>query len=158
MNGAPSSIDRKRKDDRANWTGKDSDGDQGDDVDHDIRTKIKRRKKMITEKFAADVPSVTYDDVGGLDETKEQLVRQMIHLIHPNIYGTLGVKPPTGILLFGAPGSGKTLLAKASVGQLGLKLINVSTPGKSTYIFRLCLENYLPLGRPFIRSVKSVFL
>ena len=68
--------------------------------------------------------------MGGLDEVKEQMARQMVHLRHPNIYTTLGVKPPTGILLFGAPGSGKTLMAKSSVGQLGIKMINISTPGK----------------------------
>ena len=53
----------------------------------------------------------------------------MIHLINPNIYKMLGVKPPTGVLLFGAPGTGKTLLAKATVGQMGIKMINISTPG-----------------------------
>ena len=69
--------------------------------------------------------------MGGLDETKEQLVRQLFHLKNPEIYETIGVKPPTGILLHGPPGCGKTLLAKATVGQLGLKIIQVSTPGNN---------------------------
>ncbi len=71
---------------------------------------IPKSVEVIEEK----VPEVTYEDVGGLDEAVKK-VREMVELPlkHPEIFERLGVEPPKGILLYGPPGCGKTLLAKA---------------------------------------------
>ncbi|PSQ16726.1 AAA family ATPase [Halobacteriales archaeon QS_8_69_26] len=61
-----------------------------------------------------DTPGVTYEDIGGLDDELER-VREMIELPmrHPELFETLGIDPPKGVLLHGPPGTGKTLMAKA---------------------------------------------
>ncbi|MDR3102410.1 MAG: proteasome-activating nucleotidase [Methanocalculaceae archaeon] len=61
-----------------------------------------------------DPPPVTYADVGGLEEQK-QLLRESVELplISPEIFETVGIEPPKGVLLYGPPGTGKTFLAKA---------------------------------------------
>lgn len=97
-------------------------------MENEIKDRIKRRKK--SDKFTPEIPAESFDDIGGLDEIKEQILRQIFHLDHHNFYSVLGVKPPTGILLHGPPGCGKTLLAKAAAGQMAVKMIAVSTPGK----------------------------
>ncbi|HDM92572.1 MAG TPA: AAA family ATPase, partial [Candidatus Korarchaeota archaeon] len=60
------------------------------------------------------VPTVTYDDIGGLKEAIQR-IREMVELPlrHPELFRHLGIEPPKGILLYGPPGCGKTLLAKA---------------------------------------------
>ncbi|MDO8554122.1 MAG: CDC48 family AAA ATPase [Candidatus Micrarchaeota archaeon] len=65
-------------------------------------------------KDLTNIPTVTYDDVGGLKDTLQK-VREMIELPlrHPEIFERLGIDPPKGVLLYGSPGTGKTLLAKA---------------------------------------------
>ncbi len=65
-------------------------------------------------KDVSKVASVTYDDVGGLEE-EMQKIREMVELPlrHPELFERLGIEPPKGVLLYGPPGTGKTLLAKA---------------------------------------------
>ncbi|TFG18961.1 MAG: AAA family ATPase [Promethearchaeota archaeon] len=74
-------------------------------------------------------PPETWDDVGGLEEAK-QLLRETIEwpLKYPNIYKHLDAKPPRGILLFGLPGTGKTLLAKALAHESEVNFISVKGP------------------------------
>jgi len=61
-----------------------------------------------------NIPEITYEDIGGLSEEIKK-IREMVEipLKHPEIFARLGVEPPKGVLLHGAPGTGKTLLAKA---------------------------------------------
>ena len=74
-------------------------------------------------------PAVRYRDVGGA-ETVLQDVRELIEypLTHPEIYRHLGVDPPRGILLHGPPGCGKTLLANAIAGELGVRYYCLAAP------------------------------
>ncbi|RLI18335.1 AAA family ATPase, partial [Candidatus Bathyarchaeota archaeon] len=71
---------------------------------------------IILEKPAEEirVPRVTYEDIGGLQEAIQK-IREMVELPlkHPELFKRLGIDPPKGVLLYGPPGCGKTLLAKA---------------------------------------------
>jgi len=75
------------------------------------------------------VPQVTYEDIGGLKD-EIQKVREMIELPlrHPEIFEKLGVEAPKGVLLFGSPGTGKTLLAKAVANESNAHFISISGP------------------------------
>jgi|TARA_B100000315_G_scaffold170051_1_gene158624 transitional endoplasmic reticulum ATPase len=75
------------------------------------------------------VPQVTYEDIGGLKD-EIQKVRETIELPlrHPEIFETLGVEAPKGILLFGSPGTGKTLLAKAVANESNAHFTSISGP------------------------------
>ncbi|SDF92729.1 transitional endoplasmic reticulum ATPase [Halorubrum xinjiangense] len=74
-------------------------------------------------------PAVTYEDIGGLDDELEQ-VREMIELPmrHPELFGTLGIEPPKGVLLHGPPGTGKTLIAKAVANEIDAHFQTISGP------------------------------
>ncbi|MFH2106137.1 MAG: CDC48 family AAA ATPase [Candidatus Micrarchaeota archaeon] len=75
-------------------------------------TEIKIKNEPVKE--LENVPTISYDDIGGMRETIQK-VREMIELPlrHPEIFERLGIDPPKGVLLYGPPGTGKTLLAKA---------------------------------------------
>lgn len=73
-------------------------------------------------------PSLTFEDVGGNDETLKEVCKLLIHMRHPEVYQHLGVVPPRGFLLHGPPGCGKTLLAQAVAGEMRLPLLRVSSP------------------------------
>ena len=85
------------------------------------------RQPNLTEKFRSKIPAENFDSIGGMEEAKELVTRQLLHLLHPEIYPTIGIKPPSGILLTGPSGTGKTLLAKAACGQHNLEMIEVNT-------------------------------
>ncbi|MEO9276794.1 MAG: CDC48 family AAA ATPase [Nitrososphaera sp.] len=81
------------------------------------------------EETLRGVPQVSYEDIGGLtDEIKK--VREMIELPmrHPEIFEKLGVEAPKGVLLFGVPGTGKTLLAKAVATESNANFLSISGP------------------------------
>lgn len=69
---------------------------------------------------------VTFDDVAGVDEAKEEL-QEIINFLHdPDNYGRLGARIPKGVLLVGPPGTGKTLLARAVAGEAGVPFFSIS--------------------------------
>src|SRR5208337_2767227 len=72
---------------------------------------------------------VSWDDVGGLDEVKQRL-REAVEwpIKHAELFRSLHVRPPKGLLLSGPPGCGKTLLAKALATEAGVNFISVKGP------------------------------
>jgi len=78
---------------------------------------------------AAKVPRVTYEDIGGLTEPIRK-VREMVELPlkHPEIFKRLGIDPPKGVLLYGPPGCGKTLLAKVVANETEAYFIAINGP------------------------------
>jgi len=91
-------------------------------------TEVEVRPEAV-EIIEKKVPVVTYDDVGGLKQEISK-VREMIELPlrHPEIFDRLGIDPPRGILLHGAPGTGKTLLAKAVANESGSNFVAINSP------------------------------
>lgn len=69
---------------------------------------------------------VTFADVAGVDEAKEELKEVVEFLRDPKAYGRLGARIPKGVLLVGPPGTGKTLLARAVAGEAGVKFFSIS--------------------------------
>ena len=82
----------------------------------------KSKAKLLTEASGR----VTFDDVAGIDEAKEELEEIVEFLRNPQKFSKLGGKIPTGALLVGPPGTGKTLLAKAIAGEAGVPFFTIS--------------------------------
>ena len=82
----------------------------------------KSKAKLLTEKQGR----VTFDDVAGIDEAKEELEEIVEFLRNPHKFSKLGGKIPTGALLVGPPGTGKTLLARAIAGEAGVPFFTIS--------------------------------
>jgi len=79
--------------------------------------------------FYVERPKIWWHDVGGLDEIKKSLTDNLITAIkEPNKFTKMGVKPPKGALLYGPPGCGKTLLARAVATETGANMILVRGP------------------------------
>lgn len=76
--------------------------------------------------FAGDHPTVTFGDVAGADEAKEELGEIVEFLKEPEKFIQLGARIPKGVLLVGSPGTGKTLLAKAVAGEAGVPFFSIS--------------------------------
>jgi cell division protease FtsH len=76
--------------------------------------------------FSGDQPTVTFDDVAGVDESKEELREVVEFLREPQKFIALGARIPKGVLLVGPPGTGKTLLAKAVSGEAGVPFFSIS--------------------------------
>ncbi len=95
---------------------------------------VTENTEVILSSKAVDTPEekvidVTYEDIGGLtDEVKK--IREMVELPlkHPELFTRLGIEPPKGVLLHGAPGTGKTLLAKAVANETNAHFIHLDAP------------------------------
>ena len=83
-------------------------------TDDDVRDALRRVQPSALREIQVQAPNVGWDDIGGLDETKRQLREGIeLPLQHPDAFERLGIRQARGFLLFGPPGNGKTLLAKA---------------------------------------------
>ncbi len=80
------------------------------------------RARMVT----ADTPTVTFDDVAGVDEAKQELAEVVDFLGQPAKFAALGARIPKGVLMVGPPGCGKTLMAKAVAGEAGVPFFSIS--------------------------------
>ena len=90
--------------------------------------KISSKTVEVTE-AEEKIPEVNYEDIGGLDEEVTK-IREMVELPlkNPEIFESLGISPPKGVLLHGPPGTGKTLLAKAVANETNANFILVNGP------------------------------
>jgi transitional endoplasmic reticulum ATPase len=94
--------------------------------DTDIELKV---EPYNPEEGKKELSDIHYEDIGGL-ERELRLVRELIELPmkHPEIFEVLGIKPPKGVLFYGTPGSGKTLIAKAVANEVDAHFITLSGP------------------------------
>ena len=99
-------------------------------------------KKKFTE---GDIPNVTFKDVAGIDETREELIDIVNFLKDGGQYRQMGARMPRGVLLVGDPGTGKTLLAKAIAGEAGVPFF--STAGSEF------VEMFVGVGASRVRSL-----
>jgi cell division protease FtsH len=76
--------------------------------------------------FAGNRPTVTFTDVAGVDEAKEELQEVVEFLKYPEKFAALGARIPRGVLLLGPPGTGKTLLSRAVAGEAGVPFFSIS--------------------------------
>ena len=96
-------------------------------------------------------PTESYADIGGL-ETQIQEVRESVELplLHPELYEEMGIKPPKGVILYGAPGTGKTLLAKAVANQTSATFLRI--------VGSELIQKYLGDGPRLVRQLFQVCL
>ncbi len=83
---------------------------------------VKSRAKMVDPEKVR----ITFDDVAGIDEVKEELKEVVDFLKNPRKFQKIGARIPRGVLLYGPPGTGKTLLAKAIAGEAGVPFFSIS--------------------------------
>ncbi|MGD2252375.1 MAG: AAA family ATPase, partial [Anaerolineales bacterium] len=76
--------------------------------------------------FTGEHPTITFEDVAGVEEAKEELAEVVEFLREPEKFITLGARIPKGVILVGLPGTGKTLLAKAVSGEAGVPFFSIS--------------------------------
>ncbi|CAJ36077.1 CDC48 family AAA ATPase [Methanocella arvoryzae] len=95
----------------------------------DMSTEVTISEKPVEAEKAEKTPHISYEDIGGL-RREIGLVREMIELPlrHPELFQKLGIEPPKGVLLFGPPGTGKTMIAKAVASETDAHFINISGP------------------------------
>jgi len=95
----------------------------------DFRQAIKEIEPSALREIYLEVPEVSWDEVGGLEEVKERLKESIEWpLTKPELFEHFGINPPRGILLFGAPGTGKTLIAKAIANEAKANFITIKGP------------------------------
>ncbi|MBI2012570.1 ATP-dependent zinc metalloprotease FtsH [Candidatus Curtissbacteria bacterium] len=78
------------------------------------------------KQFSRDMPKITFTDVAGVDEAKQELQEVVDFLKHPEKYRAIGARTPKGVLLVGPAGTGKTLLARAVAGEAGVPFFSVA--------------------------------
>ena len=96
---------------------------------NDFKSAQKEIQPSALREVLVQIPNIKWDDVGGLNEVKQELKEAVEWpLKHPETFKRLGVRPPKGTLLYGIPGTGKTLLAKAVASESEANFISVKGP------------------------------
>ena len=95
----------------------------------DFRLAIREIEPSALREIYVEIPDVSWESVGGLSEIKDRLKESVEWpLTKPELFDHFGIKPPRGIVLFGAPGTGKTLLAKAIANEAKANFISIKGP------------------------------
>ena len=95
----------------------------------DFRLAIREIEPSALREIYVEIPDVSWESVGGLTEIKDRLKESVEWpLTKPELFEHFGIKPPRGIVLFGAPGTGKTLLAKAIANEAKANFISIKGP------------------------------
>ncbi|CCU75396.1 26S protease regulatory subunit 4 [Blumeria hordei DH14] len=104
---------------------------------------------LVTVMKLDKAPTESYADIGGL-EAQIQEVRESVELplLHPELYEEMGIKPPKGVILYGAPGTGKTLLAKAVANQTSATFLRI--------VGSELIQKYLGDGPRLVRQLFQV--
>ncbi len=119
-------------------------------------TEIKILKKAVD--IAEDATGgITYEDIGGLQEEVKK-VREMIELPlkKPQIFKKLGIDPPKGVLLYGSPGTGKTLLAKAVASEAGANFYSIAGPEVMSKFYGESEENVRKIFKEAQENAPSI--
>lgn len=82
--------------------------------------------KSSAKLFSKDTPKVTFSDVAGVDEAKQELTEIVDFLKNPDKYKAMGARTPKGVLMVGPSGTGKTLLARATAGEAGVQFFSMA--------------------------------
>uniref|UniRef100_A0A3Q3JX89 AAA+ ATPase domain-containing protein n=1 Tax=Monopterus albus TaxID=43700 RepID=A0A3Q3JX89_MONAL len=104
---------------------------------------------LVTVMKVEKAPQETYADIGGLDNQIQEIKESVeLPLTHPEYYEEMGIKPPKGVILYGAPGTGKTLLAKAVANQTSATFLRV--------VGSELIQKYLGDGPKLVRELFRV--
>jgi transitional endoplasmic reticulum ATPase len=104
-------------------------------MDH-FRTALGTSNPSALRETVVEVPTVTWDDIGGLEDVKRELKETVQYPVeHPEMYQKFGMSPSKGVLFYGPPGCGKTLLAKAIANECQANFISIKGPELLTMWF-----------------------
>ena len=104
---------------------------------------------MVSVMKVEKAPTETYADIGGLEEQIQEIKEAVeLPLAHPELYEDIGIKPPKGVILYGVPGTGKTLLAKAVANQTSATFLRV--------VGSELIQKYLGDGPKLVRELFRV--
>lgn len=96
---------------------------------NDFKDALKVVRPSAMREVLVEIPTTKWEDIGGLEEVKQELIEAVEWpLKHEEVFTRLGIRPPKGVLIYGAPGTGKTLLAKAVATESQANFILVKGP------------------------------